>query len=134
VLFNHHTKGIEAIRLRRIRCLGEGETGAVLPPDLAAGGHKNKYRRLFWDKPAPTITAHIGKDLSDFIHPTFERWITVREAARIQSFPDSYIFLGSESQQLKQIGNAVPPLLGAALFWNIGRELGLKINEKYNQP
>ena len=55
------------------------------------------------------------RDLSEFVHPTLDRWITVREAARLQSFHDGFIFAGSEWQQLKQIGNAVPPLLGLAL-------------------
>ena len=55
------------------------------------------------------------RDMSEWIHPEANRWITVREAARLQSFHDGFIFVGSEWQQLKQIGNAVPPLLGYAL-------------------
>lgn len=55
------------------------------------------------------------RDLSEWIHPEHDRWITVREAARLQSFHDGFIFHGSERQQLKQIGNAVPPLLGLAV-------------------
>ena len=49
------------------------------------------------------------------MHPSLNRWITVREAARLQSFHDGFIFVGSEWQQLKQVGNAVPPLLGRAM-------------------
>src|SRR3546814_8655036 len=55
------------------------------------------------------------RDLSEWIHPSYDRWITVREAARLQSFHDGFIFHGSEWQQLKQVGNAVPPLLGLAV-------------------
>jgi DNA (cytosine-5)-methyltransferase 1 len=55
------------------------------------------------------------RDLSEWVHPSFERWITVREAARLQSFHDGFEFKSSEWQMLKQIGNAVPPLLGRAL-------------------
>jgi DNA (cytosine-5)-methyltransferase 1 len=55
------------------------------------------------------------RDLSEWVHPHLSRWITVREAARLQSFHDGFIFVGSEWQQLKQIGNAVPPLLAFAL-------------------
>ena len=55
------------------------------------------------------------RDLSEWVHPRLNRWITVREAARLQSFHDGFIFKSSEWQQLKQIGNAVPPLLGYAL-------------------
>jgi DNA (cytosine-5)-methyltransferase 1 len=55
------------------------------------------------------------RDLSEWVHPRLNRWITVREAARLQSFHDGFVFAGSEWQQLKQIGNAVPPLLAYAV-------------------
>jgi DNA (cytosine-5)-methyltransferase 1 len=55
------------------------------------------------------------RDLSEWVHPTFDRWITVREAARLQSFHDGFVFKASEWQMLKQVGNAVPPLLGRAV-------------------
>lgn len=113
--FNHHTKRLLDTRMERITRLTEGATKVTLPQEFQAGGHENKYRRLSSREPSPTLTAHMSKDLSDFIHPNYNRPITVREAARLQSFPDSYIFVGSEFQQLKQIGNAVPPLLGAAV-------------------
>lgn len=114
-VYNHHTKRLLDTRMERISKLSEGATKISLPKELQAGGHENKYRRLSFSEPSPTLTAHMSKDLSDFIHPKFNRPITVREAARIQSFPDSYVFVGSEFQQLKQIGNAVPPLLGKAV-------------------
>ena len=57
----------------------------------------------------------MAHDCSDFIHPWYDRPVTVREAARLQSFDDVYRFCGSEYQQLKQVGNAVPPLLAYAL-------------------
>jgi len=82
---------------------------------LDSGGFANKYRRLEWDKPSHTLVAHMARDCSDFIHPEVDRFVSVREAARLQSFPDSYHFPGSQFQQFKQIGNAVPPLLGAAV-------------------
>ncbi len=72
----------------------------------------------------------MSKDLSDFVHPRYNRPITVREAARIQSFPDSYIFVGSEFQQLKQIGNAVPPLLGMAVAQSVASQLDNILNEQ----
>ena len=55
------------------------------------------------------------RDMSEWIHPTHDRWITVREAARLQSFHDGFVFHGSEWQQLKQVGNAVPPLMALAV-------------------
>jgi len=71
----------------------------------------DKFRRLYEDKPSWTITAHLYKDGYAFIHPTQNRSITVREAARLQSFPDTFVFSGSMTAQFKQVGNAVPPLL-----------------------
>lgn len=79
----------------------------------------DKMRRIRGDLPAPTIVAHLAKDGYMFIHPDQERTISAREAARFQSFPDSFDFsAGGQnplSSQFRQIGNAVPPLLAIAL-------------------
>ena len=89
-------------------------------PDL---GHEkkrvffNSYKVQWWDMPSKTIIAHLYKDGNQFIHPDPEqgRSITVREAARLQSFPDDFVFEGSRTDQYKQIGNAVPPMLAEAI-------------------
>ena len=78
-------------------------------------GFQDKMRRIRWDKPSPTIVAHLAKDGYMFIHPWLDRTITVREAARFQSFPDQFQFQGSMASQFRQVGNAVPPLLAEAL-------------------
>ena len=93
-------------------------------PDL---GHEkrrvffNSYKVQWWDMPSKTIIAHLYKDGNQFIHPDYNqgRSITVREAARLQSFPDDFIFEGSRTEQFKQIGNAVPSLLAEAIAKSI---------------
>ena len=77
---------------------------------------KDKMRRITPHKPSPTLVAHMAVDTYMYIHPTDDRTITPREAASIQSFPDSFDFsVVSFTSQYRQIGNAVPPLMGKAI-------------------
>jgi DNA (cytosine-5)-methyltransferase 1 len=114
-LHNHHTKEIQERRLALINMLEPGKKADSLPKSVWNGLRPEKWRRLHPDLPAYTLLANMHRDLSEFVHPRLNRWITVREAARLQSFHDGFVFVGSEWQQLKQIGNAVPPLLGRAI-------------------
>lgn len=115
LLHNHHTKGIEARRKKIIKAIRPGATGDSLPRSVWNGTRGHKWRRLDPNQSSYTILAQMHRDLSEWIHPTRQRWITVREAARLQSFHDGFVFHGSECQQLKQVGNAVPPLMALAV-------------------
>ena len=79
------------------------------------GKFVDKLRRIRWDRPSPTIMAHLAKDGYMFIHPWLNRTISVREAARLQTFPDSFDFQrgggDSKAEMFRQVGNAVPPVL-----------------------
>ena len=79
----------------------------------------DKFKRLKWNEPSWTVVAHLYKDGYMYIHPNQNRTISVREAARLQSFPDNFIFKGSRTSQFKQVGNAVPPLLSQVLASHI---------------
>lgn len=111
---NHKTPDHSETVLERLRNIPQGGNHGNLPDDLQLNsGYGNIYGRLELDKPADTITGNFGcvSAPGRFIHPEDDRALTVREGARLQSFPDSYRFYGSQSKQYKQVGNAVPPLL-----------------------
>jgi len=84
---------------------------------------EDKWKRLPINGQSWTVTSHLHKDGYMYIHPRQNRTISVREAARLQSFPDSFVFYGSRSAQFKQIGNAVPPLLAMAIAKHVKKML-----------
>jgi DNA (cytosine-5)-methyltransferase 1 len=92
-------------------------TAEYVPP-YDPGKFPNKWRKMEADAPARTLMAHIGKDTYSHIHydSAQARTISVREAARLQSFPDGFRFAGTMNPAFRQIGNAVPPLLAHAVF------------------
>lgn len=89
---------------------------SIVPP-YDAGKFPNKWRKMWRDQPARTLMAHLGKDSYSHIHFDCKqaRTISVREAARLQSFPDGFVFSGTMNPAFRQIGNAVPPLMAKAL-------------------
>ncbi|WP_374566059.1 DNA cytosine methyltransferase [Ideonella sp.] len=97
---------------------------AIVPP-YDVGKFPNKWRKMWRDQPARTLMAHLGKDSYSHIHYDSEqaRTISVREAARLQSFPDGFQFSGTMNPAFKQIGNAVPPLLAKAVALEMAKQL-----------
>ncbi|MBZ9991403.1 DNA cytosine methyltransferase [Mesorhizobium sp. BH1-1-5] len=92
----------------------------------------NKWWKLDPSKPSRTLTAHMGKDTYSHIHydSTQKRTVSVREAARLQSFPDGFVFAGAMNAAFRQIGNAVPPLLGLAVAKVLKAQLAATSREK----
>ena len=90
---------------------------AEFVPPYDVGKFPNKWRKMWREEPARTLMAHLGKDTYSHIHYDSKqaRTISVREAARLQSFPDGFTFCGTMNPAFRQIGNAVPPLMAAAL-------------------
>ncbi len=116
-LVNHIARELSPIQMSRARALKEGQDARDLPLELAPKKHySGAYGRLYWDKPARTITRWVFHPGSGrFFHPIQDRTITIREAARLHSYPDRFHFLGSYTEMADQIGESVPPLLAKAI-------------------
>ena len=109
---------------------------AIVPP-YDAGKFPNKWRKMWRGEPARTLMAHLGKDSYSHIHYDHAqaRTISVREAARLQSFPDGFAFTGSTmNPAFRQIGNAVPPLLAKSLATQMMKALRGEERETADEP
>lgn len=106
---NHIVSHHKPIAIKRMQNVGVGENWRVLNENIHSV-HSGAYGRLAWGKPTMTITTRFDTPAGGrFIHPKENRTLTPREAARVQSFPDNFEFLGNKTMVCKQIGNAVPP-------------------------
>ena len=122
-IHNHDAPKLGAINLERMKYIEPGGSWRDIPHDLLPNGmktakrsdHTKRYGRMKWDGLACTILTKCDIHWGAYIHPDQDRAITVREAARLQTFPDNVRFFGNRTEQYVQVGNAVPPLLGKAL-------------------
>lgn len=120
---NHYREArLSALNKERIRHVPQGGGRLDLPAHLQLACHQGSHRhldtygRLAWDQPSVTITARFDSfTRGRFGHPVEDRSLTLREGARIQGFPDEFVFLGNREECARMIGNAVPPPLAEAL-------------------
>lgn len=126
-VFNHAAPRLASINMQRMKHIPQGGSWRDVPVELLPRGmraarrcdHTKRYGRLQWDRQSSTILTKCDIHWGAYIHPEQDRSLTVREAARFQSFPDWFVFEGSQTEQFVQVGNAVPPILG--------RQLGLAL-------
>lgn len=129
LLFNHKARYVNDINYDIYRLLNQGDDASdpkiadIMPYKNRLHCFKDKYYKLIADRPSRTITAHLRMDCHSHIHPFQIRAITPREAARIQSFPDDYVFLGAYLKTYMEVGNAVPPIMAKTIANVIKRYL-----------
>jgi DNA (cytosine-5)-methyltransferase 1 len=115
---DHICRDVRADDMEAFRLLREGQTYIDLPERLRryrSDVFTDKYKRLTWNELCRSITAHIAKDGYWYIHPDQHRTLSIREAARVQTFPDDFRFAGTQTHRYRQIGNAVPVSLAEAV-------------------
>lgn len=122
-IHNHAAPRLGSINLQRMAHIPPGGSWRDIPLELLPAGmkkarrcdHTKRYGRLSWDGLSGTILTKCDPHWGSYFHPEQNRVLTVREAARIQSFPDWFVFEGTRTEQYVQVGNAVPPLLGRCI-------------------
>ena len=133
VLKNHIITRTTETALERFRALKPGENFHALSSELKENTYTDVsrtqntiYLRLDYDEPSGTVV-NVRKSM--WIHPTLDRAISVREAARLQTFPDSFVFCGSKDKQYQQVGNAVPPIMAKSIAKKLAKTLNSCLSE-----
>lgn len=127
VLKNHIITNTRETAMERFRALKQGQNFHALDESLKTNTYTDVsrtqntiYLRLDYDQPSGTV---INVRKSMWVHPVFDRAVSVREAARLQTFPDSFVFYGTKDKQYQQVGNAVPPIMAKAIAKKLAQQL-----------
>mgnify|MGYP000267406866 FL=1 len=133
ILKNHIVTKTTDVAMERFKALNQGQNFHSLNDSLKTNTYTDVkrtqntiYLRLNYEEPSGTV---INVRKSMWIHPTLDRAISIREAARLQTFPDSFVFCGSKDKQYQQVGNAVPPIMAKAIAKQLAATLGKKMRE-----
>lgn len=130
-VFNHVAPSLAPINVERLKHISPGGSWRDIPIRLLPAGmklarrcdHTKRYGRLEKTGLSSTILTKCDPHWGAYFHPTQDRTLTVREAARLQSFPDRFQFTGPRVEQFRQVGNAVPPVLAHAVAQSVARSL-----------
>jgi DNA (cytosine-5)-methyltransferase 1 len=136
-VLNHICRSHNVLDLQIFGLMEQGGLYRDIPDELKryrSDIFDDKYRRLRWDSPSWTLTAHLKKDGLAYIHPKQTRSISVREAARLHSFPDHFIFDAPMTAMFELIGNSVPPLMAEAIAKPIVKQLKAYYSNHTNVP
>lgn len=132
-LFNHIITNTRETAMERFKALKQGQNFHSLDDNLKTNTYTDVsrtqntiYLRLDYDQPSGTVV-NVRKSM--WVHPVLDRAVSVREAARLQTFPDSFVFCGTKDKQYQQVGNAVPPIMAKAIAKKLAKQLK-KIEEK----
>lgn len=133
-LYNHIVTKTTKVAMERFRALKQGQNFHSLDDKLKNNTYTNAgrtqntiYLRLKYDEPCGTVV-NVRKSM--WIHPTLNRAISVREAARLQTFPDSFIFCGTKDSQYQQVGNAVPPIMAESIAKELSQVLSKNLSQE----
>ena len=137
VLKNHIITKTTEIAMERFKAIKQGQNFHSLDDELKTNTYTDVsrtqntiYLRLDYDEPSGTVV-NVRKSM--WIHPTLDRAISVREAARLQTFPDSFVFCGTKDKQYQQVGNAVPPIMAKSIAKKLAQTLTKSlVQEKEN--
>ena len=134
ILHNHIITKTTPTAMERFKALDQGQNFHSLSDEMKTNTYTDVtrtqntiYLRLKYDEPSGTVV-NVRKSM--WVHPTKDRAVSIREAARLQTFPDSFVFCGTKDKQYQQVGNAVPPIMAKAIAKKLANQLNKALSKK----